>query len=136
MAMHLRIVCPESSAYEGDCAFVTIPSSDGSMGVLPNHASEICTITPGLVTVCDAAMGSVDHRFAVWRGYAQVSDNQVIILAERAQDLADVDVEEVRSTLQDFEDKLSNLSDTDARRSYLYNEIAWCKLLLANVSGA
>ena len=42
--MRIRIVCPVSCAYEGDAAFVSIPSTDGEFGVLPAHSSEICTI--------------------------------------------------------------------------------------------
>ena len=99
--MRIRIVCPVSCAYEGDAAFVSIPSTDGEFGVLPAHSSEICTIDRGYVRVSDKAMGTVDHTFAVAGGYAQV------------------------------EEKLGNLSEDDARRAYLYNEIAWCKLKLA-----
>lgn len=33
--MRIRIVCPVSCAYEGDAAFVSIPSTDGEFGVLP-----------------------------------------------------------------------------------------------------
>ena len=118
--MRIRIVCPVSCAYEGDAAFVSIPSTDGEFGVLPAHSSEICTIDRGYVRVSDKAMGTVDHTFAVAGGYAQVADDVVTVLAERACDLATVDA-----------DKLSNLSEDDARRAYLYNEIAWCKLKLA-----
>ena len=131
--MHLRIVCPESKAYEGDCAFVTIPSTDGALGVLPHHASEICTIEPGVVRVCDTAMGQVSHTFVVGTGYAQVADDQLVILAERAADLSEVKADEVRAKQREFEDKLGTLSEDDAHRSYLYNEIAWCKLLLASL---
>ena len=81
--------------------------------------------------VCDKEMGTVDHTFAVGGGYAQIADDTVIVLAERACDLADVDAEKVKVELQGFEDNLRNLSEDDARRAYLYNEIAWCKLLLA-----
>lgn len=129
--MHLRIECPEHEAYVGDVAFVALPCSDGELGVLPGHASEICTISKGVVRVADAQMGEVDRRFAVDGGYAEITDEDVIILAERAEDLATVDAEAVRVKLEGFEDKLSNLSEDDARRAYLYNEIAWCKLLLA-----
>ena len=130
--MQIRIVCPESCAYEGEAAFVSIPSTDGEFGVLPRHASEICTIEPGFVKVCDQAMGTTDHTFAVSGGYAQVADDVVIVIAERACDLATVDADKIKAEIQGFEDKLSNLSEDDARRAYLYNEIAWCKLKLAN----
>lgn len=131
MSLRVRIVCPEHSAYDADAAFVSIPSSDGCLGVAPHHASEICTIDPGFVTICDEAMGHVDHTFAVYMGYAEVTSDEVVILAERAQDLSELDVEKVQADIQGFEEKLSNLSKDDAHRLYLYNEIAWCKLLLS-----
>lgn len=129
--MRIRIVCPESCAYEGEAAFISLPSTDGEFGILPRHASEICTIESGYVRVSDTEMGTVDHTFAVDGGYAQVADDIVIVLAERACDLANVDADNVKAQIQGFEDKLSDLSEDDARRAYLYNEIAWCKLLLA-----
>ena len=61
--MRIRIVCPVSCAYEGDAAFVSIPSTDGEFGVLPAHSSEICTIDRGYVRVSDKAMGTVDHTW-------------------------------------------------------------------------
>ena len=131
MALRIRIVCPEHSADEADAAFVSIPSTDGSLGVAPHHANEICTIEPGFVTICDEAIGRVSHTFAVDVGYAEVTGDEVVILAERAQDLSELDVEKVQADIQGFEEKLSNLSKDDAHRSYLYNEIAWCKLLLS-----
>ncbi|MDO4596344.1 MAG: ATP synthase F1 subunit epsilon [Coriobacteriaceae bacterium] len=130
MAMRIRIVCPEFNAYEGEAQFVSIPSTDGNLGVAPRHASEICTIKPGFVSICDEAMGQVSRTFAVWTGYAQITGDEIVILAEHAQDMAEVDVASVETQMQSFEDQLSNLSEDDATRSYLYNEIAWCKLLL------
>lgn len=130
MAMQLRIVCPETSAYEGEAAFVTLPSTDGELGIAARHASEICTLGSGFIRVSDTAMGTVDHRFAVSGGYVQIADDEVIVLAERAADVDVVDPVQVQAKLQGFEDQLSVLSGNDARRAYLYNEIAWCKLLL------
>lgn len=130
MAMQIRIVCPEHQAYEGEAAFVTVPTTDGALGVAPLHASEISTIEPGYVRVCDRAMGTVDHSFAVSGGYVQIADDTVIVLADRAEDLSDVDRSQVQAEIQGFEDQLSVLSENDAQRAYLYNEIAWCKLLL------
>ena len=113
--MRIRIVCPVSCAYEGDAAFVSIPSTDGEFGVLPAHSSEICTIDRGYVRVSDKAMGTVDHTFAVAGGYAQVADDVVTVLAERACDLATVDADKVKADIQDFEEKLGNLSEDDAK---------------------
>ena len=130
MAMQVRIVCPEECVYEGEAAYVAVPSTDGQFGILPKHASEICTIERGYVRIADSNMNTIDHAIAVSEGYVQVANDAVIVLAERACDLAAVDVDAVRGKLAGFEDELRNLSRDDAHRSYLYNEIAWCKLLL------
>ncbi len=130
MAMELRIVCPESCAYEGSAAFVALPGTTGEIGVLPGHASEISTLKPGYVRVSEQAMGTVDKAIAVTEGYAEITADRVIILAERAQDVADIDDAKVQAQLEEFEGQLSMCSEGDARRAYLYNEIAWCRLLL------
>ncbi|WP_342589682.1 ATP synthase F1 subunit epsilon [Collinsella tanakaei] len=131
MAMHLRIVCPDSCAFDGPCAFVTIPTTDGQIGIAPLHASEITTIAAGYVRACDERMGSVDHVFAVSGGYVQIANDEIVVLADRAADVASVDAAELQAKIKGFEDQLSVLSESDAHRAYLYNEIAWCKLLLA-----
>lgn len=131
MAMQLRIVCPEECVFEGPVAYVAVPTTVGEFGILPRHASEVCTIDGGRVRVSEQKMGVTDHVFAVTEGYVQVANDEVIILAERAIDLEKVDSDDVAARLADFEDQLGKMSENDARRAYLYNEIAWCKLLLA-----
>lgn len=130
MSMHLRIVCPETCVYEGPAAYVAVPSTAGEFGILPHHASEICTVDRGIIRVSTERMGVTDLMFAVYSGYVQVAHDEVIVLVERAADLARVDADEVVDRIAGFEEELGNMSETDARRSYLYNEIAWCKLLL------
>lgn len=131
MAMQLRIVCPEELVFDGEVAYVAVPSTDGDFGILPRHASEICTIESGYVRIADTQMATIDRTIAVGEGFVQVADDQVIILTERAIDLASVDVEAVRARQAGFEESLRNLPEDDAHRAYLYNEVAWCKLLLA-----
>ena len=61
----------------------------------------------------------------------QIANDEIVVLADRAADVASVDAAELRAEIKGFEDQLSVLSESDAHRAYLYNEIAWCKLLLA-----
>lgn len=132
MPMQLRIVCPEECVFEGPVAYVAVPSTVGEFGILPRHASEICTIDGGRIRVSEEKMGVTDRVFAVTDGYVQVANDEVIVLAERAVDMAKVDPDEISERMAGFEDQLGKMSENDARRAYLYNEIAWCKLLLAH----
>lgn len=128
--MQLRIVCPEECVFEGPVAYVAVPSTIGEFGILPRHASEICTIDGGRIRVSEQKMGVTDRVFAVTDGYVQVANDEVIVLAERAVDVDAVDKDDISAKLADFEDQLGKMSENDARRAYLYNEVAWCKLLL------
>lgn len=130
MPMQLRIVCPEKCVFDDEVAYVSVPSTVGEFGILPRHASEICIVSEGRIRVSKEQMGVTDQVFAVADGYVQVANNEVIVLAERAVDMAEVDAEAVSERLAGFEDELMKLSENDAHRAYLYNEIAWCKLLL------
>lgn len=130
--MQLRIVCPEECVFEGPAAYAAVPTTVGELGILPRHASEICTIDSGLIRVSEEKMGVTDRAFAVTEGYVQVANDEVIVLAERAVDMSKVDADAVRDRLAGFEDQLGKMSQNDARRAYLYNEIAWCRLLLAH----
>lgn len=129
--MQLRIVCPEECVFEGPVAYVAVPTTVGEFGILPHHASEICTIDGGRIRVSESQMGVTDRVFAVTNGYVQVANDEVIVLAERAIDIEKVDPEEISAKMAGFEDELGKMSQSDARRAYLYNEIAWCKLLLS-----
>lgn len=131
MAMKLRVVSPEECVFEGMVAYVAVPSTAGEFGILPHHASEICTIESGRIRVSEQQMGVTDRVFAVEDGYVQVANDEVIVLATRAIDTFKVDVEEVAARLTDLESQMGKMSENDGRRAYLYNEIAWCKLLLA-----
>ena len=83
--MDLQVVCPESSEFDGQAAYVALPATTGEMGVLPRHASEICTLRPGYVRISEQRMGTTDRVIAVDEGYAEITADRVIILTERAQ---------------------------------------------------
>jgi F-type H+-transporting ATPase subunit epsilon len=78
--MKVEIITPEATLFEGDGSFVFLPGSDGSLGVLNNHAPLISSLKKGTVRVKDNA--GKEHRFDVTGGTVEVFNNKVTILAE------------------------------------------------------
>lgn len=78
--MKVEIITPESTLFEGEGTFVYLPGSDGSLGVLNNHAPLISSLKKGVVRVKDSA--GKEHRFNVKGGTVEVFNNKVTILAE------------------------------------------------------
>jgi len=78
--MKVEIITPESTLFEGEGTFVYLPGSDGSLGVLNNHAPLISSLKKGIVRVKDNA--GKEHKFEVKGGTVEVFRNKVTILAE------------------------------------------------------
>jgi F-type H+-transporting ATPase subunit epsilon len=78
--MIVEIITPETALYTGEASFVYLPGSDGSLGVLNNHAPLISSLKKGTVRVTDNA--GKEHKFDVKGGTVEVFNNKVIILAD------------------------------------------------------
>lgn len=78
--MTVEILTPEKAIFTGEASFVSLPGSDGSMGILNNHAPLITTLKKGVVKVEDEKGNP--QTFEVNGGTVEVLNNRVIILAE------------------------------------------------------
>ena len=78
--MKVEILSPEKQLFDGEATLVSLPGSDGSLGILDNHAPLITTLKEGVVKL---KMGDgKEEKFEVKGGTVEVLNNRVIILAE------------------------------------------------------
>lgn len=77
--MKLEIITPDKKLYEGDVKSATFPGSEGSFGVLDNHAPMIATLKAGKVELTDN--NNQKREFSVKGGVVEVLRNQVVVLA-------------------------------------------------------
>lgn len=84
-AMHVFVVTPEKSLYEGEAASVVAPAYDGLVGFLPRHAPFLSLLGTGDLVLRTAAG---ERRFHVAGGFVQVVENVVRVVAEKAEPAA------------------------------------------------
>ena len=90
----LKVLTPEGSVLEGDVSEVTLPGSEGELGVLPAHAALLTKIIPGALAYrAPDGQGTI----AVGRGVAEVRDDRVIVLVERAVPAEEIDAAAVEA---------------------------------------
>lgn len=82
------LVSPEQLLLSAEADMVTIPGSEGEMGVMAGHAPVITTLRPGIITVSD---GKAAQRFIVLGGFAEVTQTKLTVLAEEAIPAADLE---------------------------------------------
>ena len=69
---------------------VVAPGVEGYFGVLPGHAALLTNLMPGEVTY---RTGQSEHHLAVAGGFAEVTAERVMILAENAERPEEIDRE-------------------------------------------
>ena len=79
--IHVRIVTPAGVAFERDVNYVNLPTPEGSVGVLANHAPMLCAVGRGRIRL---RFEGGESAFSVAGGVASVQDNEVTVLAEEA----------------------------------------------------
>jgi F-type H+-transporting ATPase subunit epsilon len=78
--MKLEIITPDKKLFEGSVKSAVFPGSEGSFGVLNNHAPMIATLKAGKVQLTEENNNTLE--FIVKGGVVEVLHNKVIVLAE------------------------------------------------------
>ena len=86
--LHLSLVTPEKQVVNEEVDQVNVPGSEGDLGILFDHAPIITNLRPGPLSY---QKGDATTQLIVSGGYLEVTDNRVIILAETAEFLHEVD---------------------------------------------
>ena len=128
--IHFDLVSPEQMLLSEDVTMVTLPGTEGYFGVLAGHAPVISTLRPGVIEVKDGESG--DMRIFVRGGFAEVDPTKVVVLAEEAIPLADLDVEALEARLRDTEEDLT-AAKTDSERARVAETLDYLRQLRAAV---
>lgn len=94
MSLTVEIVTPDRRAYEGTADSVTLPTSLGSIGILPGHQPITAIIAAGEVTL--TVDGKIT-RLAIDRGFVRVVSNKVSVVTEAAIDGSKIDLTAVEN---------------------------------------
>jgi len=77
--MHLEIITPDKTIFEGEVDSATFPGSKGSFQVLKNHAALISSLDKGKVTY---NINDSEQVIVINGGTVEVLNNNIILLAE------------------------------------------------------
>lgn len=77
--MQLEIITPEKNVFEGEVELINLPGSDGSFGLLNDHAPLVSTLKEGEIKIVE---NGNEQIFPVKGGVVEVNNNKVIVLAE------------------------------------------------------
>jgi F-type H+-transporting ATPase subunit epsilon len=117
--LHFELVSPARLLFSGEVTSVTIPGTEGDMGIFAGHAPVLSTLRPGVVIV-DKGQGQPDRIF-VRGGFAEVNPQGLTLLAETAIPLADLDATALAQQVKDAEEDVADAKDDETRRKAVEN---------------
>ena len=94
MPIHVELVTQERKIFEEpEADIVIVPAVEGEMGVLPNHAPVLTTLSFGELVV---RKGDAEERFAIYGGVVDVRPDKIVVLADMAQSSFALDLEKAQ----------------------------------------
>lgn len=84
-----RILAADRIFYEGPCLSMTVPTSDGELGILARHASMIAAVRPG--TLRFQPPEQPVQAAAISPGMVKVEGNEVLVLVDSIERPEEID---------------------------------------------
>jgi F-type H+-transporting ATPase subunit epsilon len=103
--IQLVIVTPEKQLFSGAVDQVTVPSSQGCLGILPGHAPLLAEL--GIGNISYKVGDQTEFLFCSW-GFAEVLPDRVVLLAQTAEAASDIDVNRAEQARQRAEKRLAS----------------------------
>ena len=94
----LRVIASDKIFYDGKCIQLIIPTTDGAMGILANHETMVVAVSNG-----DMRIQTEDGSWieaVIGTGFAQISNNRAMVLADTAERPEEIDEERAKRALE------------------------------------
>jgi len=113
MPLEVEVVSPVRQLYHTENAdMVIVPGSEGEMGVLPNHAPLLTTMSFGELRIVE---GEDIISFVIYGGVVEVRPDRVIVLADDAESVVDIAREPVEAAQARARALMETAPDDSAR---------------------
>lgn len=110
-SLTLRVITPDRIVVDTTVSALKFPALDGSMGILPRHATMVAALDAGALSWTPAGehggerSGAHGHMF-VSGGFAEVRAGTVRIVTEASEPASEIDVERAERSAQRARERL------------------------------
>lgn len=112
--LNFELVSPERLLASEACDMVVVPGEEGDLGILVDHAPMVTLLRPGVVAVYQR--DTVEQRYFVVGGFAEVNEQGCILLTEEAFDLAEASKDAAARRLDTARRDFDDLTDEGPAR--------------------
>jgi len=116
MSLQVKVLTAEKVIWDTVSSSVVLPAVSGDIGILPGHASLVTVLEAGVVRKKNEGEGWTP--IVLFGGFAEVKENQVIVLGTGAEEITSELTKEkaekmVQTAIETFEMVQSNSTDKE-----------------------
>jgi F-type H+-transporting ATPase subunit epsilon len=109
------LVSPERLLLSQDADMVTVPGTEGYMGVMAGHSPLVTTLRVGMI---DMLADGEETRFFIHGGFAEISAGKITVLAEEAVPMSELDIAALDQRITDAQEDLISAKSDEERVRY------------------
>lgn len=111
--IHLRIITPQRIIREDDVDWLTAPSFEGEITILPRHMNLFALLKEGIIKI--KKKNTEDH-LAIGGGYLQTDGEEINLLVTRAYGQDELDQKEIEKAIKNAQNILKQSKDIKERQ--------------------
>jgi F-type H+-transporting ATPase subunit epsilon len=108
--IRLELVTPERLVLPEDVDEVIVPGYEGEFGVLPEHTQYLSIVNIGVLRY---RKGTEVHKVALGGGFAEVTPERVVVLADTAERAEEIDLDRARRARERAEEAIKKSLSID-----------------------
>ena len=108
----VTVVTPYHNFYEGRADSISLPTQDGSVGIMSGHMPLVLALFPG---TCSITVNGEKRFCIITEGYAEISQHMALIVCNSSEWYEDIDVNRAFNAIVENEEILKNPEIHDFR---------------------
>ena len=105
---NVKVVTYQEKVLEQEADFLLVRTTEGDMGVLPNHSPFVAELDIGEMMI---RLNGTEKSYFVSGGFLEISNNNVTILADEAMASELIDLERAKKEAEEAKAKLEKLKE-------------------------
>lgn len=105
---NVKVVTYQEKVLEQEADFLLVRTTEGDMGVLPNHSQFVAELAIGEMMI---RLNGTEKSYFVSGGFLEISNNNVTILADEAMASELIDLERAKKEAEEAKAKLEKLKE-------------------------
>lgn len=111
----VSVVTQVKKVLEQEAGYLRLRTSEGDMGILPNHAPFVAELAMGKMKI-ESPEKDKREAYFLSGGFLEISNNQVTIIADEIFPIEEIDIENEQTEINELKKYLEKISTDEEKK--------------------